>query len=58
MDLLIDREDAAVTICEIKYSSTSFLIDKSYAKNLMNKVEAFEKEPKQDLKKTSGPKNL
>ncbi|MBF0360981.1 MAG: AAA family ATPase [Oligoflexia bacterium] len=43
IDLLFDRGDDAVTICEIKYVSSSekFKIDKSYAKNLENKIEIF-----------------
>ncbi len=44
IDLLLDRYDKAITICEIKYSSEPFSIDKSYAKNLMNKVEVFQKQ--------------
>ncbi|MES2199677.1 MAG: ATP-binding protein [Chlamydiota bacterium] len=50
VDLLIDRDDGAVTLCEIKYSSTMFTVDKACAKNLMKKVEVLEsslKEPKQ-----------
>lgn len=45
--MLLDRDDDAITICEIKHSSAHFVIDKSYAKNLMNKLEVFEKQPKQ-----------
>lgn len=41
IDLLLDREDDAITLCEIKYSANPFMIDKSYAKNLMNKVDIF-----------------
>ncbi|MBT4880406.1 MAG: ATP-binding protein [Alphaproteobacteria bacterium] len=43
IDLLLDRDDDAITLCEIKYSSKPFIIDKSYAKNLMKKQEVFEK---------------
>ena len=43
IDLLFDREDGAITICEIKYSDHPFLIEKSYAKNLAQKIEAIEK---------------
>ena len=43
IDLLFDREDGIVTICEIKYSDNLFKIDKSYAKQLINKVDIFEK---------------
>jgi hypothetical protein len=41
IDLLFDREDGAITLCEIKYSLNSFVIDKEYARNLINKKEAF-----------------
>ncbi|HEU64877.1 MAG: hypothetical protein KR126chlam4_00286 [Candidatus Anoxychlamydiales bacterium] len=43
IDLLFDREDGVITICEIKYSDTQFKIDKSYAKQLINKIDIFEK---------------
>lgn len=41
IDLLIDRPDDAITVCEIKYTATPFRIDKAYAKSLLNKVEVF-----------------
>jgi len=41
IDLLFDRRDDAITLCEIKYSNNSFIIDKQYAKNLINKREVF-----------------
>jgi uncharacterized protein len=43
IDLLFDRQDDAVTICEIKYTKEPFVIDKPYAKNLLNKVEIYRK---------------
>jgi AAA+ ATPase superfamily predicted ATPase len=42
IDLLFDRQDGAVTICEIKYSEKPFVIDKTYAKKLMLKMDTFE----------------
>lgn len=48
IDLLFDRDDGVVTICEIKYSDSLFEINKQYAKNLSNKVEAFKKQSKTD----------
>ncbi len=42
IDLLFDRGDDAVTVGEIKYSETAFVIDKSYAKNLQQKIEAVQ----------------
>lgn len=41
IDLLIDRTDSSVTLCEIKYSNTPYVIDKSYAENLMRKIKIF-----------------
>ncbi|MES2198546.1 MAG: ATP-binding protein [Chlamydiota bacterium] len=46
IDLLFDRDDDAITICEIKYSQIPFVIDKEYAKNLKNKIEIFKKQTK------------
>ncbi|MBS0626980.1 MAG: ATP-binding protein, partial [Verrucomicrobia bacterium] len=50
VDLLLDRDDGAITLCEIKYSNVIFTVDKACAKNLMKKMEVLEKslkEPKQ-----------
>ena len=41
IDLLFDREDGAITLCEIKNSASPFVIDKQYAKNLLHKKEVF-----------------
>ena len=41
IDLLFDRNDDAITICEIKYSDKLFVLDKKYAKNLINKKQVF-----------------
>ena len=38
IDLLFDRTDDAITICEIKFSNQSFNIDKTYAKDLERKM--------------------
>jgi uncharacterized protein len=46
IDLLFDREDGIITICEIKYSNKSFVIDKDYGKQLIKKVEVFEEQVK------------
>jgi len=35
---MFDRDDGAITICEIKYSDTVFSIDKKIAKNLTQKI--------------------
>lgn len=41
IDLVIDRLDDAITLCEIKYTKGLFTIDKSYAQNLRNKQKIF-----------------
>lgn len=46
IDMLLDRDDGAITLCEIKYSSQTFIIDKAYAKTLANKVDVFERQTK------------
>lgn len=43
IDLLFDRSDGAITICDAKYSDQKFTVDKPTAKNLANKIEVFEK---------------
>lgn len=43
IDLLFDRDDNSITVCEIKYTDTPFAIDKQYAKILNNKVDVFKK---------------
>jgi len=46
VDLLFDREDGIITLCEIKYSNKPFVIDKEYGKQLIKKVEVFEEQAK------------
>ena len=46
IDLLFDREDGVITLCEIKYGSDDFRITKSYARDLINKIEVFEERTK------------
>ena len=41
IDLLIDRNDQVVNICEMKYSLSEFSIDADYERNLRNKKSAF-----------------
>ena len=43
VDLLFDRNDRAITICEIKYTDHPFVIDKEYAAKLIKKIEIFKK---------------
>jgi AAA+ ATPase superfamily predicted ATPase len=46
IDLLIDRRDNIINICEIKYYEGEFTINKQYAQNLQNKKSAFSEETK------------
>ncbi len=41
IDLLIDRRDRFINICEAKFYGGEFTIQKDYSMNLRNKVEAF-----------------
>jgi predicted AAA+ superfamily ATPase len=41
IDLLFDRQDFCISICEMKFSNSSFSIDKAYAAELMKKREVF-----------------
>jgi AAA+ ATPase superfamily predicted ATPase len=41
IDLLIDRADQCINICEIKFSTKPFVIDKKYAVDLQHKMMAF-----------------
>ena len=41
IDLVIDRLDDSITLCEIKYTEKPFIIDKSYAASLQNKLSLF-----------------
>ena len=46
IDLLIDRRDNIINICEIKYSDKEFTINKSYSDNLRNKKATFAEDTK------------
>ncbi len=46
IDLLIDRRDEVINLCEMKFSTAPFTINKSYAANLNNKIEVFNEETK------------
>lgn len=41
IDLLIDRKDATINLCEMKFSEGKFVIDKRYAADLRSKRDAF-----------------
>lgn len=43
IDLLIDRRDDVINICEIKYSNDEYIITKEYEKKLLNRTSLFRK---------------
>lgn len=46
IDLVIDRRDHVINICEMKFSINEFTINKKYAEELRNKVGIFKAETK------------
>jgi AAA+ ATPase superfamily predicted ATPase len=44
IDLLLDRDDDTINICEIKFTSGPFAIDKKYAAELIRKEEIFQQQ--------------
>lgn len=44
IDLLIDRADATISLCEMKFSEGTFTIDKAYAAELRQKRDVFRRE--------------
>jgi len=42
IDLLIDRKDGVINLCEMKFSNSPFIISKTYEANLRNKLAAFQ----------------
>jgi hypothetical protein len=41
VDLLIDRRDGTINLCEMKFSESAFTIDKGYAEKLRRKLDVF-----------------
>ncbi len=41
IDLVIDRKDQVINLCEMKFSVSPFSIDKRYSENLRNKMDNF-----------------
>jgi AAA+ ATPase superfamily predicted ATPase len=41
IDLLIDRDDRVINLCEIKWSASEYIITKSYAADLRKKIALF-----------------
>ena len=50
IDMLIDRRDRVINLCEIKFSINEFAIDKKYDQTLRNKIDTFRM--RTDCKKT------
>lgn len=46
IDLLFDRRDDAITLCEMKYSESEFVISKAYAEILKRKLDVFKQQTK------------
>lgn len=53
IDLLLDRADHSINVCEMKFANGEFTIDKKYAGELDNKVKVFQAQTK--TKKTIFP---
>ena len=41
IDLVFDRPDNIVNLCEIKYCSTPFVLDKKYANHIINREKIY-----------------
>lgn len=46
IDLLLDRNDFCISICEMKFSTSEFSIDKVYSMELKNKLDIFQQKTK------------
>jgi AAA+ ATPase superfamily predicted ATPase len=46
IDMVIDRNDRVINLCEIKFAKGPFEIDRKYDSELRNKIEAFRSETK------------
>ena len=44
IDLLFDRKDGIINLCEVKYSKAEYIISAKEEINLRNKIAVFEKE--------------
>lgn len=64
IDLLIDRQDRCINLCEMKFSINEFEITKSYSKELQTKIDVFREKSKTKktifltMVTTNGIKNL
>ena len=41
IDMIIDRADRVVNVCEIKFAKADYVIDKAYSRKLRNKIGLF-----------------
>ena len=41
IDLLLDRDDNVINLCEMKFYNTKYTIDKKYAEDIIKKINAF-----------------
>lgn len=48
IDLLFDRYDDVITLCDMKYTKEPFIVDKSYAASIQRKISVFQKQTKTD----------
>ena len=48
IDLLIERKDNIISLCEMKFVNKEFKVDKEYHLNLMNKIEALNRQIKKE----------
>ena len=46
IDLLIDRDDNIINVCELKFYNSEFIINKSYYNNIKNKISEFKNNTK------------
>ena len=46
IDLIIDRKDDCINLCEIKFYHKEFIIDQNYAKQLQRKIDVFREQTK------------
>jgi predicted AAA+ superfamily ATPase len=44
IDLLLERSDNTIQVCEVKYSSKTFVIDKKYSQEIGQKINAFQQD--------------
>jgi len=44
IDLLFDRNDGSITLCEIKYNNKPFSIDKRYSTTLLDKIKIYQQQ--------------